>query len=68
MVWFSKFLDSASNFLAARKGLLPLLGLLLIIINFILVLTDAGWLAETNFFLHIGLVIALLGFLLAWAL
>jgi len=68
MAWFSKFLDSASNFLAARKGLLPLLGLLLIIINFILVLTGAGWLAETNFFLHLGLILALLGFLLAWAL
>jgi len=68
MAWFSKFLDSASNFLAARKGLLPLLGLLLIIINFILVLTGAGWLAVTNFFLHLGLVLALLGFLLAWAL
>jgi len=47
---------------------LPLLGLLLIIINFIMVLSGAGWLAETNFFLHLGLVLALLGFLLAWAL
>jgi hypothetical protein len=68
MVWFSKFLDTASNFLAARKGLLPLLGLLLIVINFILVLTGAGWLAQTNFFLHLGLIITILGFLLAWAL
>jgi hypothetical protein len=68
MSWFSKFLDIASDFLASRKGLLPLLGLLLIVINFILVLTGAGWLAQTNFFLHIGLIITILGFLLAWAL
>jgi hypothetical protein len=68
MPWFSKFLDTASNFLAARKGLLPILGLLLILINFILVVSGAGWLARTNFFLHLGLVTALLGVLLAWAL
>ena len=65
---FSKFLDDASEFLAARKGLLPLIGLLLIVANFILVLVGAGWLARTNFFLHLGLILALLGFVLAWAL
>lgn len=65
---FSKFLDHASEFLAARKGLLPLIGLLLIVVNFILVLVGAGWLARTNFFMHLGLIIALLGFMLAWAL
>ncbi len=65
---FSKFLDDASEFLAARKGLLPLIGLLLIVVNFILVLVGAGWLARTNFFLHLGLIVALLGFMLAWAL
>ena len=65
---FSKFLDDASEFLAARKGLLPLIGVLLIVVNFILVLVGAGWLARTNFFLHLGLIVALLGFMLAWAL
>lgn len=68
MAWFSKILDKASEFLAARKGLLPLLGMLMIIINFFLTLLDAGWLAQTNFFLHLGLLISILGFLLAWAL
>ena len=34
----------------------------------ILVLVGAGWLARTNFFLHLGLIVALLGFMLAWAL
>ena len=68
MAWLSNFLDHASEFLAARKGLLPLLGLALIVINFVLVLVGAGWLARTNFFLHIGLILTILGFLLARAL
>lgn len=65
---FSRFLDRASNFLAARKGLLPILGILLIIINFIFRLVIPGWFQETDFFLHLGLVTAILGFLLAQAL
>lgn len=68
MAWLSNFLDSASEFLAARKGLLPLLGLALIVVNFVLVLAGAGWLARTNFFLHLGLILAILGLLLARAL
>ena len=68
MAWISKFLDRTSEFLAARKGLLPLLGLALIIVNLILVLVGAGWLAQSNLFLHLGLILAILGFLLAWAL
>ena len=35
---FSKFLDRASEFLAHRKGLLPLVGILLVVLNFVLVL------------------------------
>lgn len=65
---FSKFLDQTSNFLSQKKGLLPMIGLILIIINFVIVLSSQGWLANTNFFLHIGASIAILGFLIAWAL
>lgn len=64
----SKFIDDASEFFAGRKGLLPLIGLALIVINFILRLTVAGWLVQTDFFLHLGLIVAILGFMLAWAL
>lgn len=68
MNWLSHFLDRASEFLADRKGLLPLLGGGLIILNFILVIIGVGWLSDTNFFLHLGLILTILGFLLAWAL
>jgi len=65
---FSRFLDRISEFLAARKGLLPLTGLLLVVINFILQFFSMGWIAESNLFLHLGLILAIIGFLLAWAL
>lgn len=65
---FSRFLDRASEFLAARKGLLPILGMLMIVVNFILRLAVPGWFQETDFFLHFGIILAILGFLLAQAL
>jgi hypothetical protein len=66
---FNRFLDSASNFLAVRKGLLPIIGILFIIANAILqFFPEAGFLARTNLLLHIGIIIAILGVMLAWAL
>ena len=66
---FSRLLDNMSEFLAARKGLLPVLGILLIIINGVLqFIPGAGWLATTNLLLHIGVVLAITGIMLAWAL
>lgn len=65
----SKLLDWLSEFLAHRKGLLPLVGILLIVANLILqFLLPPGWLVSTNLLLHIGLVIAIFGLMLAWAL
>lgn len=65
----SQMLDRLSEFFAHRKGLLPILGLALIMINLVLqVLSPAGWLSQVNCFLHIGLVLAISGFLLARAL
>ena len=69
ITWLSKLIDKLSDFLAHRKGLLPLLGLLFIIANLVLViLFPLGWLAGTNLLLHVGLIIAILGLMLAWAL
>jgi len=65
---FSKFLDRASDFLAHRKGLLPLVGALLVLANLIVRLAFPGWLAQSDILLHLGIVIAILGFLLAKAL
>lgn len=65
----SKLLDDLSNYLAHRKGLLPIIGILLIILNLILQFTFPGsFIVTTNLFLHIGLVIAIFGMMLAWAL
>jgi hypothetical protein len=65
----SKFLDRASEFFAHRKGLLPIIGLVLILVNLLIqFILPGNFLATTNLFLHLGLVIAIFGLMLAWAL
>ena len=64
----STLVDRASEFFAHRKGLLPLIGLVLVLVNFALQLFTEGWLSQTNCFLHLGLVLAIVGFMLARAL
>lgn len=65
----SKFLDSISEFLAHRKGLLPIIGIVFIVINLILQFIIPGTLlATSNLFMHIGLIVAIFGLMLAWAL
>ncbi len=67
--WFSKFLDRLSEYLAHRKGLLPLIGLLFILLNLILqFLLPPGWVRDSHLFLHIGVILAIFGLMLAWAL
>jgi hypothetical protein len=66
--WLSKSVDKASEFLSSRKGLLPIVGILLIIANFVLQFFLPGWISNSNLFLHLGLVIAIFGLMLAWAL
>jgi uncharacterized membrane protein len=62
-------LDRMSDFLAHRKGLLPFLGLIMVTANAILqFLPVSGWLVQTNLLLHLGIILAILGILLAWAL
>lgn len=62
----NKLIDQLNDYLSARRGLLPLVGIGLIILNFILQLFPIGdlWLVRSNLFLHLGLVVALIGFLL----
>jgi hypothetical protein len=58
-----------SEFLAHRKGLLPIIGLLLIVINLLIQFIFPGsFLATTNLSLHIGLIVAIFGLMLSWAL
>jgi uncharacterized membrane protein SirB2 len=61
--------DFLSEFFAARKGLLILVGIILIVCNaFLQFFPYSGWLGTSNLLLHLGVVIALIGILLAWAL
>jgi hypothetical protein len=69
MNWLSKLIDKASNYFAHRKGLLPLIGILMIILNFVLILlVPPNFFTFTNFFLHLGMIIAIFGMMLGWAL
>ncbi len=65
----SKMLDFLSEFIAHRKGLLPIIGLALIFLNLLLQFIFPGSiLATANLCLHFGLIIAIFGLMLAWAL
>lgn len=62
-------IDSISNYLAYRKGLLPILGIVLILVNWLIqFIPGLDWLAQSNTFLHLGIILALIGFMVAWAL
>jgi hypothetical protein len=67
--WLSKLIDDASEYFSRRKGLLPLLGMLLIVINYFLpFIFGLNWVTGSNLFLHLGVLIAIFGLMLAWAL
>lgn len=67
---FSRLIDKASDYFAHRKGLLPLIGIVLVIINFILpfIFGLDNLITGSNLFLHLGIIIAIFGMMLAWAL
>lgn len=63
----NKLLDGLNEYLAKRLGLLPLVGLALIILNWVLQIfpgPGSGWIVDSNLFLHLGLVVSLIGLLL----
>ena len=66
----SRLLDWFSEFIAHRKGLLPLIGIVLITINFILQFFFPldFWLTGSDLFLHLGIIVAIFGMMLSWAL
>lgn len=66
----SKLLDWLSEYLAHRKGLLPLIGIVLIVLNYVLqfFFPFGHWLTGSHLFLHIGVIIAIFGMMFAWAL
>jgi len=69
MKWLSKLVDKASDYFAHRKGLLPMLGILLVIVNFLLpFFVASNFITVSNLFLHLGVIVAIFGLMLAWAL
>lgn len=65
----NKMIDALSNFFAQRKGLLPFLGILLILVNWLFqMLPIEGWMVSSDLFLHVGVILSILGVMLAWAL
>jgi TRAP-type mannitol/chloroaromatic compound transport system permease small subunit len=64
----SRAIDRLSEYFAARKGLLPLIGILLVAANFVVRLLPLGWLSSSDLLLHLGIILAIFGFMIAWAL
>jgi hypothetical protein len=62
------WLDRISAFIARYKGLPTMLAVVLVLVNFLLQFLNLGWLSESNLLLHLGIVIGLIGLLLAEAL
>lgn len=65
-------LKETTEFLAQYPGLPVLVGLGLIVLNFLFQLLPAwpvlGWIAQVDLLLHLGLIISLIGLLLVRAL
>ncbi|MEM7334309.1 MAG: hypothetical protein AAF490_19660 [Chloroflexota bacterium] len=57
-------MDRIGHFLGEKPGLLPLIGVGLILLNFILQLFPSNWIADVNLLLHLGLIVSILGILL----
>ena len=66
--FISRAIDTLSEYFAARKGLLPILGILLVAANFVVRLLPLGWLSSSDLLLHLGIILAIFGFMIAWAL
>ena len=62
------WLDRVSAFIARYKGLPTMLAVVLVLANFVLQFFDLGWLSTSNLLLHLGIVVGLIGLLMAEAL
>jgi hypothetical protein len=60
----NKLIDALSQFFGKYPGFLPIIGLLLIILNLLLQPFQGSWIVESNVFLHLGLIVSLIGILL----
>ena len=69
--WLSKVLDRISDYVATHRGVPVLLGVLLVVVNYVLLIIPGeqlGFVETTNLFMHLGVIVGLLGVLLGDAL
>jgi hypothetical protein len=69
--WLSRLLDGISDYVSTHRGVPVLMGVLLVVLNYLLVIipgVQLGFVETTNLFLHLGIIIGLLGVLLGDAL
>ncbi|MFQ5409859.1 MAG: hypothetical protein ACE5FI_15730 [Anaerolineales bacterium] len=61
-----RLITRASEYLAQRRGMPTLLGMVLVILNFaVQFFPGLHWLADTNLLLHVGIVLGLAGLMIA---
>ncbi len=70
--FLSDLLKKVSEFLAQRKGLPVMVGVVFVIVSMFINLLPPwpviGWLAQTGLLLHLGVIIGLIGILIGDAL
>ena len=67
----NNLVEKLNDFFATRPGLLPMIGIVLVLLNLLLQIfpgPGSGWLVDSNLFLHIGVIVSVVGILLIRAL
>jgi hypothetical protein len=62
------WLNRVSAFIARYKGLPIFIAVALVALNYLFQFLNLGWLSTSNLFLHLGVIVGLIGVLLAEAL
>ena len=64
--WINELVERINSFFMRKPGVLPVVGLGLIVLNFLVQLYpgQGAWIVHSNLFLHLGLIISLVGLLL----
>ena len=59
-------IEGINDFMVERPGITPIVGVILIVLNFFLQIYPGpeSWIAASNLFLHLGLILSVVGLLL----
>jgi hypothetical protein len=67
----SRWIDRISDYISAHRGVPVLIGVALVVLNYLLLIipgVQLGFVETTNLFLHLGVIVGLIGILLGDAL